>query len=381
MRVYLDCNATSPLRPEARAAMISALDAPANPSSVHEEGRQARHLLEEARATVAGFAGAAPEDVTFTSGGTEANTLALLGSLQAAAEQGQRFTRLIVSGIEHDSVLNGARRAADLFPGLRVSELAVTPEGTIDPQALRAQLREGKGRALVSVMAVNNETGVIQPLQAIAAACAEQGALLHADAVQAAGKIPARLADLGADIITFSAHKVGGPQGVGALIARQGVRIAPQILGGRQERGLRAGTEATAAITGFAAALKALSSPAPALRDELERRLREACPEAVIFGAGSPRVSNTTCIAAPGVPAETLVIALDLDGYAVSAGSACSSGRVARSHVLDAMGIDPDLARCAIRISTGWQTTHQDITAFAGAWGKIVTRARARAAA
>jgi len=381
MRVYLDCNATSPLRPEARAAMLSVLDAPANPSSVHEDGRRARHLVEEARATVAGFAGAAPEDVTFTSGGTEANTLALFGSLQAAAEQGQRFTRLVVSGIEHDSVLNGARRAAELFPGLRLSELAVTSAGTIDPQALRSNLREGKGKALVSVMAVNNETGVIQPLQAIAAACAEHGALLHSDAVQAAGKLPTRLADLGADIITFSAHKVGGPQGAGALVTRQGIRIAPQILGGRQERGLRAGTEATAAITGFAAALKAKSWPAPALRNELEQRLREACPEAVIFGIGSPRVSNTTCIAAPGVPAETLVIALDLDGFSVSAGSACSSGRVARSHVLDAMGVDPDLARCAIRISTGWHTTHEDIVAFAGAWGRIVTRARARAAA
>ena len=381
MRVYLDCNATSPLRPEARAAMLSALEAPANPSSVHAEGRQARHLVEEARATIAGFAGAAPEDVTFTSGGTEANTLALVGSLQAAAEQGQRFTRLIVSAIEHDSVLNAARRAAELFPGLRVSELAVTPEGTIDPQALEAHLREGKGRALVSVMAVNNETGVIQPLAAIAATCAQHGARLHADAVQAAGKIPARLADLGADIITFSAHKVGGPQGAGALVAKQGVRIAPQIVGGRQERGLRAGTEATAAITGFAAALKALTAPPPALRDELERRLRDACPDAVVFGSDSPRVFNTTCIAAPGVPAETLVIALDLDGFSVSAGSACSSGRVARSHVLDAMGIDPDLARCAIRISTGWQTTQQDIEAFAGAWGKIVTRTRSRAAA
>lgn len=381
MRVYLDCNATSPLRPEARAAMLAALDAPANPSSVHEEGRRARLRVEEARAAVAAFAGARTDDVTFTSGGSEANALALLGVLQAAAEAGQRFTRLLVSGIEHDSVLNTARRCADLLPGLRISELPAGQDGVIDPQHLRTQLREGKGRALVSVMAVNNETGVIQPLEAIAAMCAENGAVLHADAVQAAAKIPATLSGLGADLVTFSAHKIGGPQGAGALVTKPGIRLAPQILGGRQERGLRAGTEATAAIAGFAAALAAAARPMPALRDDLERRLRAACPEAVILGGTAPRVGNTTCIAVPGVPAETLVIALDLDGFAVSAGSACSSGRVARSHVLDAMGIDPDLARCAIRISSGWHTTEGDIAAFAEAWTRNVTRARARAAA
>ena len=381
MRVYLDCNATSPLRPEARAAMLAALEAPANPSSVHAEGRRARLLVEEARAAVAAFAGASPDHVTFTSGGTEANTLALLGSLQAAAEAGQRFTRLVVSSIEHDSVLRLAHRSAELFPGLRVSQLPAGSSGAVDPDALEAQLREGKGRALVSVMAVNNETGVIQPLPAIAAVCAAHGALLHCDAIQAAGKIPATLASLHADMLTFSAHKVGGPQGAGAVVTRPGVNLAPQLLGGRQERGLRAGTEATAAITGFAAALVAARTPLPAMREDLEQRLRAACPEAVIFGSTAPRVANTTCIAAPGVTAETLVIALDLDGYAVSAGSACSSGRVARSHVLDAMGADQDLSRCAIRISTGWQTTPEDTAAFADAWGKIVTRARARAAA
>lgn len=382
MRVYFDCNATAPLRPQARDAMLAALGTSANPSSVHAEGRAARTRVDEARAVIAGFAGASSDAVTFTSGGTEANALAIHGALQAAAEAGQRFTRLIVSAIEHDSVLHTARTAAALHPGLRLSEVAVTSDGDVDLSALRTLLMEGKGRALVSIMAVNNETGVVQPTRAIASLCREHQALYHCDAVQAAGKMPSGLQDLDADILTFSAHKIGGPQGVGALVCRPTTRIAPLLHGGRQENGLRAGTEATAAIAGFAAAVAAIEAPlATDLRDTLEESLLSACPDAVIFGRSAMRVGNTTCIAAPGVPAETLVIALDLEGFAVSAGAACSSGRVTRSHVLDAMGADPDLARCAIRISAGWNTTANDVAALADAWKKIVTRSRARVAA
>jgi cysteine desulfurase len=381
MRVYLDCNATSPLRPQARDAMLAAFEAPANPSSVHAEGRQARSRVEQARRTIAALAGAAPDDVIFTSGGTEANTLALQGSLQAAAEAGERFTRLVISSIEHDSVRRQAQRCAELQPGLRLSEVAAGPDGVVAPADLRAHLMEGKGRALVSIMAVNNETGVIQPLREIASVCREFGALLHCDAIQAAGKIPATLEDLGADLLTLSAHKVGGPQGAGALVCRTGTRMTPLHLGGRQERGMRAGTEPTAAIAGFAAALQAAATPLPAFFNDIEARLLASCPEAIVFGNKAPRVGNTTCIAVPGVPAETLVIALDLEGFAVSAGAACSSGRVARSHVLTAMGVEPDLAACAIRISTGWNTTQADVEGFAEAWTRIVTRARARAAA
>ena len=382
MRVYLDCNATAPLRPEARDAMLAALGTAANPSSVHAEGRAARARLEQARAVIAGFAGALPGAVTFTSGGTEANTLAIQGALQAAAEAGQRFTRLIVSAIEHDSVLHVARNAASLHPGLRLSLAPVTSEGGIDLAALRSTLMEGKGKALVSTMAVNNETGVVQPTQAIASLCREHGALFHCDAVQAAGKVASTLEDIDADLLTFSAHKIGGPQGVGALVCRPSTPMSPLLLGGRQENGLRAGTEATAAIAGFAAALTALGDPlAPTMRDALEESLLSACPDAVIFGRAAKRVGNTTCIAAPGVPAETLVIALDLDGFAVSAGSACSSGKVTRSHVLDAMGVEPALAQCAIRISAGWNTTAADVEAFADAWKNIVARTRARLAA
>lgn len=381
-RVYLDCNATAPLRPQARAAMLASLEAPANASSVHAEGRKARATIEAARRTVADAIGAAPDDVVFTSGGTEASALALLGTVQAAAERGQRFTRLLVSAVEHDCVRNTAQRCAELNPGLRLSEVPVDGNGAVDPEALGRQLAEGKGRALVSVMAVNNETGVIQPLERIAALCKAHGALFHADAVQAPGRMALSFAEPGPDVLTFSAHKFGGPQGAGFLVKRASVALAPLWQGGRQEQGWRPGTEPVAAIAGAAAAFAATqTTPLPNMAARLEPRLRAACAEAVIVGAGAPRVGNTTCVAVPGVPADALVIALDLDGFAVSAGSACSSGRVTRSHVLDAMGLDPDLAGCAIRISAGWQTTDADIDAFADAWTTIVGRARARAAA
>ncbi len=383
MRVYLDSNATAPLRPEARAAMLAVMDHAANPSSIHVEGRNARRAVDEARAAVAGFTGALPEHVTFTSGGTEAAGLAINGALLAAAEEGRRFTRLIVSAVEHDCVLQAATRASEMHPGLRLSHVGVDTSGVLRLADLERELAEGKGRALVSVMAVNNETGVIQPVQQVAELCRRHGAVFHCDAVQAAGKIACRLDDLGADIMTLSAHKMGGPQGAGAMVRRAGIPVASLVRGGAQEFGLRAGTENVAAIAGFGAAIRALAATPEQARmhDALEARLMKSCPEARIFGAGAPRVGTTTCIAAPGVTAETLVIALDLDGFSVSAGAACSSGRVTQSHVLAAMGVEPELARCAIRVSAGWHTQAADLEAFAEAWTRIVSRARSRAAA
>lgn len=380
MRVYLDSNATAPLRAEARAAMLAALEHHANPSSIHAEGRQSRLAIDQARADVAALTGSSPENVTFTSGGTEANNLAIHGALQSAAAEGHRFTRLIVSAIEHDSVLQTALCAGEAHPGLRTTQVAVNADGVVSLQDLAAQLSGGKGRALVSIMAVNNETGVVQPVQEIADLCRHHGAAFHCDAVQAAGKMSLQI---DADLLTLSAHKLGGPQGTGALIRKAGILLAAQLRGGSQELGLRAGTENTAAIIGFGVAARcARTAPlADNLHAELEQRLREACPDAIIFGAAARRVGTTTCIAAPGVPAETLIIALDLDGFAVSAGSACSSGRIAQSHVLAAMGVDPAVARCAIRISSGWQTRPEDLVSFAQAWTRIVSRARSRAAA
>ena len=383
MRVYLDNNATAPLRPEAKTAMLAALDMCGNASSVHAEGRAARAFLDAARKQVAQLAAASADNVIFTSGGTEANALVINGAVQAASEAGQRITRLVVSAVEHDSVLATAARCEQLHAGVKVVVCPVVSSGSLNLAELRRLLMEGKGRALVSLQAVNNETGVIQPVQAAASLARESGALVHCDAVQAAGKIPLGLDLLGVDYLTFSAHKIGGPQGAGAVVKRQGVPLASQIIGGQQEFGYRAGTQNVAAIAGFGAAAAALKSATSAhiSSKSLESRLKSLCPEAVILGENADRVGNTTCIAAPNITAETLLIALDLDGFAVSAGAACTSGRITRSHVLAAMGCEPALAACAIRISLGWQTQSSEIQAFADAWGRIVNRARARTAA
>jgi cysteine desulfurase len=244
-------------------------------------------------------------------------------------------------------------------------------------------LSEGKGRALVSLMAANNETGVVQPVAEAAKIARAHGALVHSDAVQAVGKIGVDAGALGIDYLSFNAHKFGGPQGVGALVVRQGAPLAPQVRGGGQEFGRRAGTENVAAIAGFGAAAEAAqrSRLNAGWRTGLERALRAAVPQTVVFGADAERLANTACIAAPGVPSENMVIALDLDGFSVSAGAACSSGKVAQSHVLSAMGVDPQLASCAIRVSFGWNTAEQDLASFADAWTKIVKRAEGRAAA
>jgi cysteine desulfurase len=358
-RTYLDWNATAPLRPAARDAMLAAL-ALGNPSSVHAEGREARRAVTTARRQVAALVGADPRNVIFTSGGTEANALALTPGA---------CSRLIVSAVEHPSVLAGGRFT-------RVEQLAVTADGVVDLAALDLMLRGG-APALVSVMAANNETGVIQPIAAVADLVHRHGGVLHVDAVQAAGRLALDMAELGADLLTLSAHKIGGPKGAGALVrASEDVAIAPLLTGGGQELRFRAGTENVAAIAGFGAAAAAIDLTAErvhmaVLRERLETGLRAITPDAVIFGSAVDRLPNTTLVAVPGGKAETLVIACDLAGVAVSSGSACSSGKVAPSHVLAAMGVAPDLARGALRLSTGPATTESDIETMLNVWRNL----------
>jgi cysteine desulfurase len=362
--IYLDHNATTPLRPAVAAAMAEALAAVGNPSSVHGFGRAARARLETAREQVAALVGARPAQVVFTSGGTEANDLALTG---AGRE------RVLVTAIEHDSVLKAT--AATAIP--------VARDGVVDLPALQRLLAETAAPALVSVMAANNETGVIQPVAEAARIAHEHGALLHCDAVQAAGKIAVDFNALGADLMTLSAHKLGGPAGVGALVVADPVQVAARLRGGGQERGRRAGTENLAGIAGFgvaaeiaAGALDAMAGLA-ALRDDLERRALAAVSGACAFGREAPRLSNTSCLALPGVASALQVMALDLAGVAVSAGSACSSGKVQPSHVLHAMGADAATAGCAIRVSLGWRSTVDDVEGFLEAWCALAARRHA----
>jgi cysteine desulfurase len=380
---YLDHNATSPLRPEARAAMERAFSVVGNPSSVHLEGRVARGMIEDAREKVAALVGARPQDVIFAGSGTEANSLALHGALQGAAETEQRITRLFVSAIEHDSVLRTADALGERQPSVRVAKIPVTNDGVVDLAGLNVLLREGKGRSLIAVMAANNETGVIQPLGDVAKLGKEYGALLHVDAVQACGKIAV---DAGlADYVSLSAHKIGGPQGAGALIVREGAPLVAQMLGGGQERGLRAGTENVIGIAGFGAAAEIARSEdvssTRALRDRFESQLTTDHPEVAIFGLNAPRLSNTSCFALPGISAETAVMALDLDGVMVSSGAACSSGKVRPSHVLKAMGVSEEFAASALRISFGWNSTANDADALLASLEKLSSRARSRRAA
>ena len=370
-RTYLDWNATAPLRPEARAVMLAALDAVGNPSSVHAEGRAARRVMDEARRRVAALVGAEPANVIFTSGGTEANATALSPSLRAA--DGRPVEVLLVSAIEHPSVLTGGRFSADA-----VMPVSVGTDGVVDLGALERHLaalgREGR-RALVSLMHANNETGVVQPVAAAAGLVHAAGGLLHVDAVQTAGRIPCDINALGADLLTVSGHKLGGPKGVGALIRRSEAVSWPEplIKGGGQERGTRAGTENVAAIAGFGAAAAAVRDLAEgrrltALRDRLEAALVAEFPQTVVFGAQAERLPNTSLFALPGVKAETAVIGLDLARIAVSSGAACSSGKVAASHVLAAMGVPAVLARGAVRVSLGYGTQGTDIERFLAAW-------------
>lgn len=365
---YLDWNATAPLRPEAAAAMAEALLRCGNPSSVHRFGREARRALEAARAEVAALIGAAPADIVFTSGGTEANQLAL---------RGLAGRRVMVSAIEHDSVRHAAPNAA---------VVPVTPRGMIDLEALDRLLAAETRPALVSLMLANNETGIIQPVAEAARIAHARGALLHCDAVQAAGKLPLDRAMLGADLLTLSAHKLGGPPGVGALVMGSEVPLVALLTGGGQERGRRAGTENLPGIAGFGAACAIAADrlddyrAVALLRDAAERGLLALAPDAIVYGADVARLPNTLCIVMPGVASATQVMALDLAGVMVSAGAACSSGKVKRSHVLDAMGVPPAEADCAIRISLGWSSAEADIDQLVEAWGALYARTRASAA-
>ncbi|NJM30353.1 MAG: cysteine desulfurase [Rhizobiales bacterium] len=356
MRTYLDHNATSPLRREAKAAMLAALEAGGNASSIHFEGRSARKFVDDARETIARAVGAIAPMVIFTSGGTEANNLAIKG---AGAE------RFLLSAIEHPSVIEAARAT-----GKPVDFIPADLSGTIIPESLPSLLKRGPN-TLVSVMLANNETGVIQPVREIANIAHDAGALLHVDAVQGLGKIGVNFALLGADMMTFTAHKLGGPVGAGALIVRDGLVLEPLMHGGGQELRRRAGTENIAAIAGFAATVEK-GFAVKELRDRLESNLEGA----VIVGAGAERLPNTACFYVPGIKAETLVMNFDLEGIAISSGSACSSGKVSKSHVLAAMGID----ETAIRVSLGWNSTEEDVNRFLAAHRKIMARLSRRAA-
>jgi cysteine desulfurase len=365
---YLDWNATAPLRPEAATAMTAASAHCGNPSSVHRGGREARRMVENARASVAALAGCRAEEVVFTSGGTEANALAL---------NGFPGRRVLVSAIEHDSVLANA-------PG--AGNIPATRDGIADLKALDGLLENDPCPALVSLMYANNETGAIQPVVEAARIAHARGALLHCDAAQGAGRQRLDFRLLGCDLMTLSAHKLGGPTGTGALLVAAGLDVAPSIRGGGQERGRRAGTENLPGIAGFGAASQAAAASlavwqrVAGLRAEAERRLKEIAPEAAIYAAAAPRLANTVCISMPGVPSATQVMALDLAGVMVSAGSACSSGKVRRSHVLDAMGVADIEAESAIRISLGWSTTGAEIDHLVEAWGALYARTRASAA-
>jgi len=381
--IYLDHNATSPLRPEAAVAMTRASEIGGNPSSVHARGRAARAVVEDAREAVAKLAGARTQDVIFTSGGTEANALALYGAVYGSLEAEARITRIFVSAIEHPAVLANAAAIAERVAGVRMAEIPVTADGIVDVEALRAMLREGKGRTLVCVMAANNETGVVQPLDQIAKHIRDAGALLLVDGVQAAGKIPLAF---DADYLVMSGHKIGALEGIGCLIAKEGAPLSPLVAGGGQERGKRGGTQNLAGIASFGAAASAAASLGDmprqtALRDRFEAELIRRWPQTIVFGARARRLGNTSNFAIPRVAAETALMALDLDGLCVSSGAACSSGKVKASHVLSAMDVADDIAAGALRVSFGWNSTDSDADALLASLDKLVARANPRAAA
>ena len=368
-RVYLDHNASTPLRPAARSAAVAALDVTGNPSSVHAEGRRARAIIETAREQVAALVGAKPSEVVFTSGATEANNAVMAAGWKA----------ICVSAIEHDSVLAPARAC-----GAKVIALPASTDGIVQLAEVADALvhaAQGGGRVLLSVMMANNETGVIQPVAEAAEFAKSLGIALHVDAVQGPGRVPVDFSTLGADTLTFSAHKLGGPRGVGALVVRDGVSLPSFIKGGGQERRRRGGTENVAGIAGFGAAAAEVKREHEAmqrvavLRDKLEAGVLAATPDAMIVGRNAPRIGNTSCIALPGKSAETLVIRMDMEGIAISAGAACMSGKVGANSVILAMGLGESIARAAVRISLAPETTERDVTAFLTGWEKVASGA------
>ena len=361
--IYLDYNATSPLLPEVAAAMQAIMSEPLNASSMHAGGRRAKKLLEDARRDIAQALGAFPNEVLFTASGTEANNLALRGFPDRP---------ILVSAIEHAAV---AKTASLLGAGV----IPVDAHGVVEAEALRSQLNALGKPALVSIMLANNETGVIQPIAALADIVHEAGGLLHVDAVQGLGKIPLDWGLLKADMLTVSSHKIGGPLGAATLLIRADLPIRPQLTGGGQELGRRAGTENITAIIGFAAAVRATAHCPDAtrqlmLRKALESQIRSIAPEARQCVFPVPQLPNTLMLCMPGVSSETQLMHFDLSGIAVSAGSACSSGRVEPSAVLAAMGVPRDVAASAIRVSLGWGTTEGDILAFTDAWSALYSK-------
>jgi len=378
-RTYFDHNATSPLRPRARAAVLSALDVVGNPSSVHAEGRATRAIIEDARVRIGALVGTAPKNVIFTSGATEAANLVLTPSLEPK-RGAPPFDRLLASAGEHMAILQGHR-----FRGGEMETFSFTEEGAASLEALDAALERQKGRRImVALQAANNETGVIQPVRKAADLVHAASGLLVCDATQTIGRVETTFATTGADALFFSSHKIGGPQGVGALaFSSDSLHIEdPLIRGGGQESGRRGGTENIGAIVGFAAAfdeaLAALDAETlrlAGLRDEIERVVRQFAPKVSILGARRPRLCNTTAFVTPGVKAQTLLMALDLEGVAVSSGSACSSGKVRGSHVLEAMGLG---GSDALRVSLGWSSTREDVESFGTAFARVVERIRLR---
>ena len=370
--VYLDHNATTPARAEAIDAMVVALGLEGNPSSSHAAGRKARATMETARDQVAAAVGALSSEVIFTSGGTEANGATLIGT---------GATSLFISAIEHDSVMSGA-----VATGLPVHSIPVDNQGIVQLEVLEDILsRVGEG-ALVSVMLANNETGIIQPIHEIVEIAHKHIAKVHCDAVQAVAKIDVNFHNLGVDYMSVSAHKIGGPKGVGALVMREGLQVAPLVIGGGQEKGRRSGTENLSGIAGFGAAAALVRSSLEyvqklsVLRDSMEARIKAHAPDTVIFSDQSRRLPNTSNISMPGVTNELQLMSFDLQGLYVSAGSACSSGKVSASHVLLAMGITDAVAGNSIRISLGWSTQASDIDRFVEAWIGIYDKQTAKAA-
>jgi cysteine desulfurase len=384
-RVYLDYNATSLPRAAAKEAVATAMMTPANASSVHTEGRAARAVVEDARHQISVLIGAQPEAIFFTSGATESNATALSPELELAGNP-VRCDVLLISGVEHAAV-----RAGGSFRPEQIEILPVDANGVVVLAALKEALaahRKAGRRAMVSVMAANNETGVLQPLSSVADLVHAADGVFHSDAVQVIGKIPFDLKESGADILSITSHKLGGPQGVGAVVtAHRDTRLPAILRGGGQERGRRQGTESVAAIAGFgAAATEAGQTLTPegsrlgALRAKIEEGLRGIAPDTVIFGDRAARLPNTSFFAAPGIAAEVALIILDLEGVAISAGSACSSGKSAASPALQAMGVSSETGRCAMRVSTGWNTTDADVTQFLNVWSKVYTSLNKRGA-
>jgi cysteine desulfurase len=380
-RAYLDHNATAPIRPAAERALVAALNLPGNASSIHGEGRVARGEIDRARDAVAALVGAKPANVVFTSGGTEAAAMALRPGLRSEGLP-QGAALLLVGAMEHPCVLSGHGFASEA-----VETIPVDADGVIDLAWLATRLARhragsGQGPALVSVQLANNETGLIQPVADIASLAHANGALVHSDAVQALGRLPVDMGALGVDVLTLSAHKMGGPKGIGALVLADGVTMAaPLIRGGGQERSRRAGTENIPAIAGFGAAAREIagaladeSTRLAALRDDFEARLMAIAPDTTIFGKRARRLPNTSAIAIPGLRAQETLILLDLAGVSVSSGAACSSGKVSPSHVLRAMGVTDEISACALRISFGWSSSEADVELALQGFAKTLSR-------